>query len=83
MPSDTLNRSAICCRVPSWLSYEARILSRRSSDMVFMPDSWVTTQNPHVPMRDADGGQYLFKEGQAIKPAEPFMEFSMNPYLFY
>ena len=59
------------------------VQNRFIHDMVFMPDSWVTTENPHVPMRDADGGQYLFKEGQAIKPTEPFFEFSLNPFLFY
>jgi len=52
-------------------------------DMVYLPDRWVTTQNPHVPMRDAQGGQYLFREGQTIKPAEPFVAVSMNPSLFY
>ena len=34
-------------------------------------------------MRDAEGNPYLFLEGQTIEPAEPFMEFSMNPSLFY
>ena len=59
------------------------VQNRFIHDMVFMPDKWVTTENPHVPMRDAQGGQYLFKVGQSIKPAEPFLEFSMNPSLFY
>ena len=52
-------------------------------DMVFLPDKWVPHENPHVPMRNAQGGMFLFKEGQTIKPAEPFLELSMNPSLFY
>ena len=52
-------------------------------DMDFIPDKWVPYENPHVPMRDAKGGAYLFKEGQTIAPAEPFVELSMNPSLFY
>jgi len=52
-------------------------------DMVFIPGRWVTSDNPHVPMRDAQGGPYLFQEGQTIKPAEPFAAISMNPSLFY
>ena len=59
------------------------VQNRFIHDMNFMPDKWVTTENPHVPMRDAKGGQYLFREGQTIEPAEPFVEVSMNPSLFY
>ena len=59
------------------------VQNRFIHDMVFIPDKWVTTENPHVPMHDAQGGQYLFLEGQTIKPAEPFIEVSMNPSLFY
>jgi hypothetical protein len=59
------------------------VQNRFIHDMDYLPEQWVATENPHVPMRDADGGQYLFKEGQTLKPAEPFLEFSMNPSLFY
>ena len=59
------------------------VQNRFIHDMEFMPDKWVATENPHVPMRDAKGGQYLFLEGQSIKPAKPFVEVSMNPSLFY
>ena len=59
------------------------VQNRFIHDMDFIPDKWVATENPHVPMRDAKGGQYLFLEGQSIKPAEAFVEVSMNPSLFY
>ena len=52
-------------------------------DMIFIPDRWVAHENQHVPMLDSRGGQYLFKEGQTIKPAEPFMAVGINPALFY
>lgn len=58
------------------------VQNRFIHDMTFLPDKWVTMENPHVPMRDTEGGQYLFREGQTIKPAEPFVEVSMNPSLF-
>ncbi|MFC1864102.1 hypothetical protein ACFL1Z_09155 [Thermodesulfobacteriota bacterium] len=51
--------------------------------MNYIPDRWIATENPHVPMRDTKGGQYLFQEGQEVEPAEPFAEVSMNPSLFY
>lgn len=59
------------------------VQNRLIHDMFFLPDQWVPHENPHVPMRDANGDQYLFLEGQTIKPAEPFIEVSMNPSLFY
>jgi hypothetical protein len=59
------------------------VQNRFIHDMGFLPDKWVPHENPHVPMRAAQGGPFLFKEGQTIKPAEPFMAFSMNPSLFY
>jgi hypothetical protein len=59
------------------------VQNRLIHDMDFIPDKWVDTENPHVPMRDAQGDMYLFREGQTIEPAEPFVEVSMNPSLFY
>ena len=59
------------------------VQNRFIHDMDFLPSKWVPHENPHVPMHDAEGGQYLFQEGQTIKPAEPLLEISMNPSLFY
>jgi hypothetical protein len=59
------------------------VQNRLIHDTVFLPDGWIDADNPHVPMLDADGGQYLFAEGQTVEPAEPFFELSMNPSVFY
>ena len=39
--------------------------------------------NAHVPMLNDEGGQYLFKEGQKIKPIEFYLNGFMNSGLFY
>ena len=39
--------------------------------------------NAHVPMLDDKGGQYLFKEGQKVKPMKFYMNAFTNPTLFY
>jgi len=39
--------------------------------------------NAHVPMLDDKGEQYLFKEGQKVKPMKFYMNGFMNPSLFY
>jgi hypothetical protein len=39
--------------------------------------------NAHVPMLDDKGGQYLFKEGQRVKPIKFYMNAFANPSLFY
>jgi hypothetical protein len=39
--------------------------------------------NAHIPMLDEDGGQYLFKEGQKIKPMKFYFNGYSNPSIFY
>ncbi len=39
--------------------------------------------NAHVPMLDDKGGQYLFKEGQKVKPMKFYMDLFSNPATFY
>ena len=39
--------------------------------------------NAHVPMIDDKGEQYLFKEGQKVKPIKFYMNLFSNPSLFY
>jgi hypothetical protein len=39
--------------------------------------------NAHVPMLDDKGKQYLFKEGQKVKPIEFYMNLFSNPATFY
>lgn len=40
-------------------------------------------QNPHIPMVDSKGEQYLYREGQSIRPAEFYLQFLGNGGLFY
>lgn len=39
--------------------------------------------NGHIPMLDNKGEQYLFKEGQKVKPMRFYMNFFSNPATFY
>lgn len=39
--------------------------------------------NAHVPMIDDKGAQYLFKEGQKVKPMRFYMNLFSNPAVFY
>lgn len=39
--------------------------------------------NAHIPMLDIDGNQYLFKEGQKIKPMKFYFNGFSNPSIFY
>ena len=39
--------------------------------------------NAHVPMLDDKGKQYLFKEGQKVKPMKFYMNLFSNPATFY
>lgn len=39
--------------------------------------------NAHIPMLDKEGKQYLFKEGQEVKPMKFYMNGFMNSSLFY
>jgi len=39
--------------------------------------------NAHVPMLDNQGGQYLFKEGQKVKPPKLYFNGFSNPAIFY
>ncbi len=52
-------------------------------DMPFIPKTWNSAKNPHVPMLDKNREMYLFKEDQHILPARFFANLSLNPPLFY
>jgi hypothetical protein len=66
-----------------WERVRHTVQNRFIHDMAFIPDGWVGSENPHVPMLDAQGGQYLFLDGQEVKPPRVFAELSTNPSLFY
>lgn len=52
-------------------------------DMRFLPKKWIKNQNCHIPMLDDKGNQYLFQEGQKIKPAKFYLNWFSNGALFY
>lgn len=54
----------------------------------FMHDIFVMPRltgniNAHIPMLDDKGKQYLFKEGQKVKPMRFYMNLFSNPAIFY
>ncbi|MCP4440788.1 MAG: hypothetical protein GY810_17850 [Aureispira sp.] len=40
-------------------------------------------KNPHIPMVDAEGEQYLYRDDQKIRPAKFYLQFMGNGALFY
>jgi hypothetical protein len=52
-------------------------------DMRFLPKSWIKNKNCHIPMLDDKGDQYLYKEGQKIKPAKFYFNLGGNEGIFY
>lgn len=52
-------------------------------DVCWLPKKWFERTNCHVPMLDDKGGQYLFKEGQNIKPTKLYWNVFSNAGLFY
>lgn len=52
-------------------------------DLVFTPEKWQLSDNPHIPMIDSTGIMYLYKEGQQIKPIQFYYNLFLNPDLFY
>jgi hypothetical protein len=52
-------------------------------DLVFLPVKWRSSRNVHMPMIDDKGNQYLYKEGQKIKPASLYLNGFLNPSVFY
>jgi len=52
-------------------------------DMYFIPEYLIEYKNPHIPMLDISNNIYLYKENQKVKECKLFIEFSINPNLFY
>ncbi|MBL4592622.1 MAG: hypothetical protein JKX68_02270 [Flavobacteriales bacterium] len=59
------------------------IQNRLIHDMIFLPENWRKKNAAHTPMLDENGNQYLFKEGQKIKPASFYFNLYNNPGVFY
>lgn len=52
-------------------------------DMRFLPKSWIKNKNCHIPMLDDKGNQYLYLEGQKIRPAKFYFNVGGNEGIFY
>jgi hypothetical protein len=52
-------------------------------DVCWLPKKWFERKNCHIPMLDVKGNQYLFKEGQKIKPEKFYWNIFSNAGLFY
>ena len=52
-------------------------------DMPFYTDKMVKRQLMHIPMLQSDGTQYLFLEGQSVRPAQFYYNLGLNPGVFY
>jgi hypothetical protein len=59
------------------------VQNRFIHDMPFVPKKWNKANNAHIPMLDDKGEQYLYKEGQKIRPARFYYNVFLNPALFY
>jgi len=52
-------------------------------DQIYFPERWIKTENPHIPMLSTDGSQYLFLQGQKVKPASLYFNAGLNSGTFY
>jgi hypothetical protein len=52
-------------------------------DMPFYTDKMVKRHLLHYPMLDENGNQYLFNDGQTIKPTTLYFNLGLNEILFY
>lgn len=52
-------------------------------DLYILPDCINPAKMPHIPMVADDGTQFLFREGQKVRPARFFGQVSLNGDLFY
>ena len=51
-------------------------------DQPFLPDK-LSKPTPHIPMLSSDGGQYLFKPDQKIRPVSFYFNAGLNSPVFY
>jgi hypothetical protein len=52
-------------------------------DLYILPKVLNPMKHPHIPMVSNDGSQYLFLEGQKVKPMSLFAQFGWNGTVFY
>jgi hypothetical protein len=64
-----------------WIRY--LLQNKLIHDQYFMPERFIKRPQMHFPMIDKDGNQYLFKEGQQVKPASLYFNIGLNSGVFY
>ena len=52
-------------------------------DQYFVPKRFIKRPQMHFPMINTKGGQYLFKEGQKVRPTSFYFNVGMNSGVFY
>ena len=52
-------------------------------DLVFIPESWQSAHNPHIPMLDKNGKPFLFNEGQELQEMRFYFDLGLGTPLFY
>jgi len=52
-------------------------------DQYFIPERWIKRPQMHFPMLDKDGNQFLFKDGQKVRPTSFYFNLGMNNGVFY
>lgn len=52
-------------------------------DQYFIPERIIKRPQMHIPMLTRDGGQYLFKEDQKVRPTTLYFNLGMNNGIFY
>ncbi|MCG8574035.1 MAG: polymorphic toxin type 23 domain-containing protein [Flavobacteriales bacterium] len=57
--------------------------NRLIHDQPFFPRSWIRRTPPHIPMLQEDGSQFLFREGQKVRPASFYYNLGLNNMPFY
>ncbi|MBN4072870.1 hypothetical protein JYT74_02395 [Crocinitomix catalasitica] len=57
--------------------------NRLIHNMRFFPGKWIKHPQGHIPMLQKDGSQYLFRDGQKIKPTSFYFNLGLNNFPFY
>jgi len=57
--------------------------NRLIHDQDYIPKKWIKIPQMHFPMLDENGNQYLFREGQHIKPTTIYYNIGLNNSVFY
>ena len=59
------------------------VQNRLIHDMLFIPQKWNKPKNCHIPMIDTNGNQCLYKDGQKVRPVQPYFNIFSSAATFY